>query len=120
MDLREIRTRLKSAAQPPLQARLETINGVILPVSIEGSERTIVSVDRGLLCDNDIDAIRAEADFIINARIDIDVLLRALLMACAGDESHANFLVGHAHKEVLIELGLAPEEKIFKQVSKDV
>lgn len=120
MNFDDIKARTGAASPLPftLVDHDDAINGVESPPQcIISPRRTLAGLDEGLvygLSPDTADEVRADAEFLRDSKLMILSLMDALEHAAGFDSNRCNFLVEHAHKEVLQRHGLLPTEKILK------
>jgi hypothetical protein len=115
--LSDIKRRISGAGKLPWKLEMKTVRtqfGVKeLPVAINSPSRPVVAEYDGLLYgyspDNEME-VKKHVSFLVNSRLDIEALLRAVMIACAEDETKAEFILDYARKEVLQHHKLIPEE----------
>ena len=106
--LSDIKRRINGAAELPWKLEMKAVKtqyGIIeLPVAINSPSGPVVAEYDGLLYgyspDNDQE-IKKHISFLVNSRMDVEALLRGMMIACGEDESKVEFILEFARKEVL-------------------
>lgn len=99
----------------PWQVLTDIVNKVQVPVRIQDNDRCIIHDEYGLYygaSESTADRLNRTARAIAAAPWDIQVLCRALCIACAKDETKMDYVLQHAEKELLIEAGKLKDDLV--------
>lgn len=117
MNFKEIDASQRGAPELPWTLQEQDIQGLSdAPVQIDSPDGPVIDPEYGMLygaSEDTIEKVKAKAQFLLNSKLYVLVLLRALMHATAGDQDKMDFLIAHCEKEVLQDHGLVPMEKIL-------